>query len=257
MKRLRLFSAALGLLAWSALSAAQESNPTPGELMAKYVEAIGGEAAIRAVKTRVTEGEMNLPAMNLKGTLKTWNQAPSSMVVIGEFPGIGVDAKGTDGAVAWANDPFMGPRLLEGAEKAAFLRSATLDSDLRWQEMYPKAETVGSEDVGGKPAWKAVFTDAEEKQETRYFDKESGLVVRVDTTIDSPMGSVPVMSEVSDYRVVGDLKIPHLTTVTLPTAQVVVTLLKVEHNVEIDAALLAPPAEVAPLLAKPSTAPTP
>jgi len=84
-----------------------------------------------------------------------------------------------------------------------------------------------------------------------FFDKESGLLIRMVRFSKTVVGSVPVQVDYADYREVAGVKIPFQWNLTWTDGQSMFSLEDVKPNVAIDAAKFAKP--VAP--AKPAVAP--
>ena len=115
---------ALSLLTLAATQGAPLSAAT---LVNRYVQAIGGESAILAVTTRISEGEYD-NGRGLNTRFRIVEEAPNQGVTL-----IGPDAidaptgsgRGFDGAVGWDKN-FIGTglRTLEGRELAAAARDA-------------------------------------------------------------------------------------------------------------------------------------
>jgi hypothetical protein len=75
-----------------------------------------------------------------------------------------------------------------------------------------------------------------------FFDKESGLLVRLAHFAATAVGSVPMQIDYADYRDVLGLKVPFSWTTTWTTGQATTELSDVQLNVPIDAARFARPA---------------
>ena len=101
----RVCLAALIVLLVASVAAA-EDLPTPQQLVAKYVEAIGGEKAIRATTSMYTTGTMEMGAMGMSGAVEISVKAPNRMLMRMELPSIGVITTGFDGEVAWMDNPM-------------------------------------------------------------------------------------------------------------------------------------------------------
>ena len=92
--------------------------------------------------------------------------------------------------------------------------------------------------------------------ETRYYDKDSGLLVKVEQVVPSPMGQIPAVSMPADYRDVGGVKIPHKVEETIAgQVKILATLDKVEHNADVPAEKFQLPPEVKALVDKAGAAP--
>ncbi len=124
---------------------------------------------------------------------------------------------------------------MSGPERAFFVREATFNVDLKWRELTKTVETVGVEDVNGKPAYKikAVTTDGHAMY--LYYDKYSNLLVRVDAKVVTELGQVDVEVYPSDYKEVDGILVPHLTTQRMIGMLQTVRVDSVEFNVKIPA----------------------
>lgn len=71
---------------------------------------------------------------------------------------------------------------------------------------------------------------------TLYFDKESGLLVRLKRYSRSPIGRIPTQVDYADYREVGGIKIPFRWTFTWLDGRDSFELNDVQLNVPIEAA---------------------
>jgi hypothetical protein len=241
----------LGLLFAAALGAADDL-PKGETILDKYVEVTGGKAAYAKVKSDVSTGEMSLGAMGLKGKLTSYSQAPDKRLVEITIEGIGKISEGSNGEVAWSHSAMQGPRLKEGDEKTEALLQGKHGADAQWRELYTSAETTGVETVEGKECYKVTLTPKSGKPQTRWYDKTSGLLVKMAMTSKSPMGEIAVESLLSDYRKEGDLLMPHKITTKLAGQEMGMTIDKVEQNVEIPKDKFEPPAEVKALMNKPA-----
>jgi hypothetical protein len=236
------------LTGFQGLRAEEETLPDGAALLDKLLEASGGSAAYDKIRNRITRSSFEMPAAGLKMAMTIYQAKPNKNYTLMESEAIGKIERGTDGEVAWEKSMTTGPRIIEGEERVQFMRGVEFDVITRWREFYEKAECVGVENVNEKPAYKVVITPKEGDPETWYLDKESGLTIRVDITVQSPMGEVPVQSFHSDYREVDGIRMPHKVEATVMGQARVMTIESVEHNSEIPDDRFALPAEIRELL---------
>ena len=85
---------------------------------------------------------------------------------------------------------------------------------------------------------------------TRWYDKDSGLLLKMSMIAKSPMGEIQVESAMSDYRKEGDVVMPHKVVQHVATMEMVMTLDSVQQNAEIPKDKFEVPAEVKALLVK-------
>lgn len=216
-------------------AAADTALPTGEAVLDRYVEVTGGRDAYEKLKNRHFEATMEIEAMNIKGTLKSWQVNPSSMYTEIELPGFGQMTSGVNNDIAWDNNPMTGPRLLEGVEKLLAKRGAQMNPDLTWKEYIKSVECVALEDYDGKPAYKLISTPHEGKPITTWYDKETGLLLVTIMTFESQMGEIPMELVSEDYREVDGIKIPHKLTQKVMGNEVVIMTQKIEHNINIPA----------------------
>ncbi len=250
---LRWLSSALAstsfLLGLPQSQAAQE-QPKGETILDKYVEATGGKAAYEKVKTRISTGTVEITGAGVKGKITIIQSLPDLGLMKMELGQLGLTQQGYSSSTAWEVSPITGARLLEGDEKASAVRSSSLESDYNWRKFFTKAETAGIEDVEGKPAYKVILTPKEGNPTTSFYDKASGLLVRSDTTVKSPMGEISVSAIVSDYKDFDGVKVPLKVKQKVLTQEMVITIEKVEQNVDLPAGTFDLPAEVKALTEK-------
>jgi outer membrane lipoprotein-sorting protein len=244
-------SITIGIFFAAALCAADDL-PKGEALLDKYIEVTGGKAAYAKVKSEVTTGEMTLGAMGIKGKMTSYSQSPDKRVVEINIDGIGKILEGSDGKIAWSYSAMQGPRLKDGEEKEEALRQAKQNADSQWREQFTKAETTGVDTVEGKQCYKVEVTPKTGKPQSRCYDKESGLLVKITMTSKTPMGEITVDSFPSEYRKEGELLVPHKVLTKLAGQEMGMTIDKVEHNATIPAEKFEPPAEVKALINKPA-----
>jgi hypothetical protein len=208
--------------------------PKGEAVIAKYVEATGGQAAYDKVHSSISTGKMAMPKQGIEGKVTAYEAQPAKNYTVVDIPGIGQVEDGTDGTVAWEKSALQGARLKTGDEKAFAIRSANSQSRfVEWKKFYKSIETVGVEDVNGKPCYKVVLTPIEGKPETAYYDKANGLLVKESAVLVSPMGEVPVESEIGDYRKEGALLMPHKMKQSVVGQTMEITFEKIQQNPEI------------------------
>jgi len=215
--------------------------PTVQEILAKYVQAIGGKEANEKLKSRLSKGTIELAPMGIKGTFEAYNAAPNKSINKTTLDGIGEIIEGTDGATAWSINPLQGNRDKQGEELAQnklfnnFYRETMLD------KLYPKMELKGTEKIGTSEAYVVVGTPDNLPSETFYFDTKSGLLLRQDGTIISPEGKQPVKVFFEDYRDVDGVKVAFKTRAILPQIEIITTVTEVKNNVAVEDSKFAKP----------------
>ena len=128
---------------------------------------------------------------------------------------------------------MLGPQIKEGQEKADTLREASFDKLVDWRDDYENAECVGVEMLSDKPAYKVVLTPRGGKAQSFYFDKASKLLVKIELTVETPMGTVPVETFLDDYRSIDGLLLPHRSRIVAMGQERLVTTESIRQNVDL------------------------
>jgi photosynthetic reaction center cytochrome c subunit len=233
--------------------AAKPALPAVDQILAKYVEALGGEQALRKVTGRVITGTQYIPT-GPGGTTPTpaaverYQKAPNLAVTIYRAPTYAI-SEGFDGTTAWSQN--QAGRVTEPVKldigRAA--RAADIFEPLNLKKQYAQLTVRGIETVNGRDAYLVVGVPQGDKPESLYFDTQTGLLLRKQTVLPTPIGDSPFQMDFEDYRDTGSgVKIPfviHMNpanprTELAPNATLRIT--KVEDNTAIDAAKFVKPA---------------
>src|SRR5262252_4222060 len=147
----------------------QQKLPTADEIVSKYVEAIGGEKAIRSQTSLLQKGSIEIADANLSGTTEFYEKAPNKTAAVINITNFGLVQEGFDGKTGWSKDPQTGLRDKEGGELAATKLDSEFYKPVKIKELYPKLIVKGTEKVGDKDAYVIEATPAEGSVETWYF----------------------------------------------------------------------------------------
>jgi outer membrane lipoprotein-sorting protein len=219
---------------------ATAADLTAEQIIEKHIEATGGRAAYAKQTSLLMKGTIEMTGQSITGTITTYQKSPDKILVLIALTGLGDIRQGYDGKIAWSEDPFNGLQKLEGAEKARMAREAG-NSILRAKEIYKSIEVVGKEKVGERQTYKVKLTPKEGKPSYQYFDTETFLALRADSTQESAGGTVEVQAYLSDYRAVDGVKMPFKSKIVMPQGDMVVTITEAKSNVVIADAKFAYP----------------
>ncbi len=239
----------VAFVACAALPAQQTALPPAAGILDRFVEVTGGRAAYEKHHNEQASGALVLSAQGIRGDMTIYSAEPNKTVVKVTIAGVGEIVNGTDGTVAWEKSPFQGPRLIEGAELADLLREARFNGPIHWREMYAKAETIGEEKLGDEDAWKVRMTpQGEGHDETVWFGKKSGLMLKQAGTRSSSMGDISYENTFSDYRKVGGILSPFKGEEKAAGQDITTEMKTVNFDVEIPEGTFAVPADIKTLL---------
>ncbi len=223
--------------------------PSGESLLQHYIDKSGGAQAYAKAKSMSMSGKVEMEGRNISGTVTIMEEGHKSYTAM-EFPGIGKVEEGYDGDTAWEDSALQGPRVLDGDEKAAAKRAATLALISSWRDVFKEAKTVGPADVEGKPAWQVEMVAKEGKPETWFFDRDSGLVVKTSGVLSTAMGELSTELTMSDFRPVDGILTPFAMTQKAMSQTIVMRFDKISYNAPIPADRFAPPPSVKSLRKK-------
>jgi hypothetical protein len=240
MKRLASI-VALGLVAACAvLSAQTPALPTVDQVLEKYLAAMGGQAAFDKITTRTAKATIEIPDMSISGTMTMTEKAPNKSLVVVEIAQMTV-REGTDGTVAWDENPQTGLREKAGLELAEFKRGSIFNIETKLKTAYPKMNVTGRDTVNGRPA---IVIDAIPDQGSPvkiFFDSDTGLILKQAGSRETPEGPITFESFYDDYRTVDGIKQPHTLRQVTSRFTSVIRVTEMKHNVPVDDALFRKP----------------
>jgi hypothetical protein len=185
---------------------AAPAAPTAESILEDYITATGGRAAREAVTSMHATGSMRIQKLGVGGRVEMMMKAPDLAHITIEIAGLGTMESGSDGTTVWEKNAMTGARVLEGAERERGRRSAMLQSDILWRDLYQKVELVGEVEFEGRPAYKLEMTTTLGDVETAYFDRETKLQLGKEEISKTQMGEFPTRSLFYDYKSYGDIK---------------------------------------------------
>jgi tetratricopeptide (TPR) repeat protein len=215
------------------------SMPTADELIAKYIEAVGGAAAYKAKTSSVIKGTIDVVGVSRGDRIVMYAQAPNKMLDVIETQSRGTTKRGYNGRTGWERTA-TGLRILKNQELETTQEDADFYRFLNLRSLYKKITMVGMSKIGYRDVYvlEGQFTDRTSAR--LYFDAQSFLVVR----INKPMWFGTLYGEaetyLDDWREVDGIKTPFSMTVSYPKSTLTLTITEVKYNVPIDASIFEP-----------------
>ena len=240
MKRL-VSIVVVGLVAaCAALTAQTPALPTVDQVLEKYLTAMGGQAAFDKITSRTAKATIEIPDMGITGTMTITEKAPNKAMVVVEIAQMTV-REGTDGVVAWDENPQTGMREKTGLELAEYKRGSIFNIETKLKTAYPKMNVTGRDTVNGRPA---LVIDAIPEQGSIvkiFFDSETGLILKQAGSRETPEGPITFESFYDDYRTIDGIKQPHTLRQVTSRFTSVIRITEMKHNVPVDDALFRKP----------------
>lgn len=185
------------------------AQPSVDQILEKYVQAIGGQAAYEKVTTRAMKGTVEIPDDNVTGTAQVVAKAPGSFRLTLDIPGYGTVETVLDGENGWEKNPDTGTHTMSKTDLAVAQRDHHFYREVRLKELYPQMTAAGTDKVKGRAVNVIEAAPAGGQPEKFYFDAENGLLLKHDferVTLED--GIVQYEMLFADYRDVDGLKIP-------------------------------------------------
>ena len=221
--------------------------PAAREIIAKYVSAIGGEAAFKGVKSIRLRGQFTLAAQGLSGDVEIIAARPNRMrqkVTIGP---IGTIEQGFDGKNGWSLNPLAGPAIQTGRELAETRDDAMFDGQLYGPELVKSMTVEGRQVFEGTDAYKLKMTFHSGTVQTVYFAVATGLLLGNEAERATPQGVIPVVHVIREWKKFGPLMQPSSVIERGMQLESMVTVTSIEFDTVKDSEF-DPPAEVKALI---------
>jgi outer membrane lipoprotein-sorting protein len=228
-----LTTALLSLLAVAPPSIAQ----TAEDIVAKNLAAKGGAEKWKSVSSVKMTGKLTAQGRDVSMTVYT--KRPNLMRQDIVTPK-GTVVQGFDGVTPWILAPGADiPREVTGPQADAARSGADFDSPLiDYASKGHKVELVGKEKLGAKDVYHLKLTKKDGNVERYYIDAESGLEIKRVAEMSSGGATQALESELSNYKSVDGMMIPHTIKQSVNGSPVMeMTLEKVELNAPMSADL--------------------
>ncbi len=217
----------------------EASGPPADQLFDKYLQAVGGAAAIEKITSRVMKGTITFGDRNVP--IDIFSKDPDKRISFTHTPD-GDSVTAFDGHEGWLGTPGHAVREMHGPD----IDGASMDADLHFaahlKEMFSEVKVRGTEKVGEHDAYMVIGQRDGKTPLRLYFDEQSGLLVRLVRFGETPLGRLPTQIDYADYREAGGVKIPFRWTLARPGGRFTIQVSEVKENVPVDDAKFAKPA---------------
>jgi photosynthetic reaction center cytochrome c subunit len=205
--------------------------PTPDQLIDKYVQALGGAAAIQKVTSRVAQGSANVGGHQMP--IDIFEQSPDKRISFMHL-GNGDSVTAYNGHEGWLAAPGRPLRDMSSSD----IEAAKLDANLHFatdiKQIFAEFHVEHEEKIGDQSAYVISALRKGQPPLKLYFDEQSGLLLRELRLSESPLGLNPTQIDYADYRDVDGVKTPFRWTIARPNGRFTIQLEQVKQNVPID-----------------------
>jgi hypothetical protein len=197
------------------------------QIINNYVKAIGGAMAINAINDCKMTGSVSTMGQTLELTqlFKKPNLSSMSVTMGGMvaqkivFDGTKLKMSGMGGSAEFT----------EGAEFNEYKANAAICPEMDYVKNGFRLSVGDVEKINGKDAY-VLHVNKGQQTTTEYYDVVTGLKVKTSATLNTPMGEMQQITELSDYRPVNGVHFPHMMKQKVATMETVITVSKVEVN---------------------------
>jgi photosynthetic reaction center cytochrome c subunit len=213
--------------------AAAPALPTADEILNKYVQAVGGVAALEKINSRVEKGTINFGQQQMPVEVVT--KAPNKRVSVVHTPN-GDNITAFDGHAGWVGNPgSRPPRDMSAPENEAFGFDSTFYLPTELKKVFAQFRVQPATDkIGGHDVMQLIGVNPGKPPMRLFFDKESGLLVRSIRYADTPLGRNPTQVDYADYRAQDGVKVPFQWTVARPQGRFTIQVTELQQNVPVD-----------------------
>ena len=209
-------------------------------LVARYVEAIGGRAAIEQMPGRWERGRVEIPAQGMNLSYELF-AAANRMVQVTVIPGLGTIRSGFDGEVAWSINPAVGPQVLDGTQLQQSREGADPLAALHPERYVSAMQTLEETDFGGARCYRVRVTTPWGESYDEFFNKETGLIQGGIRQQISPQGSLEITAQITEYHTAGGVLLPRVTRARVMGMELVNTVDSTEVRAIPDSVFALPP----------------
>jgi photosynthetic reaction center cytochrome c subunit len=207
------------------------ASPSADEILNKYVQAVGGAAAVEKVTSREEDGTVTFGGQQFP--VEVFTKAPNKRISIVHTPN-GDNITAFNGNSGWLGNPGpRPPRNMNTQENEAASFDATFYLPTELKKMFAEFRVRPSEKIDGQEVVQLIGMKQGHPPTRLFFDKDSGLLVRSVRYSATPLGLNPTEVDYGNYHEEGGVKIPLQWTVARPNGRFTIQISKVEQNVPI------------------------
>ena len=179
--------------------------PSADDLFNKYIAAIGGQAAVDKLKSRMAKGTI-VQANGNSLQFELYQVAPDKFYQIVTTPQ-GTFERGFNGTVGWEKTA-RGVREITGGQLADLRAANNLFGLIKLKEQFTRTRVSGKDKIGDREVYVLNGTATDGKRQRLFFDVETGLLLRRITYTPTMIGVIPEQADFEDYRDVDGVKFP-------------------------------------------------
>jgi photosynthetic reaction center cytochrome c subunit len=216
------------------------STLTADQIIEKYVAALGGADAIRKIESRVMKGSTHVG--EVETPIEVYTKAPNKRVSITRSKDGSGSFTAFDGKGGWMGNTGRPARDMAPGEAMSAGLDAEFYLPLRLKELYPQLRKGQPERVNGFECETLIGNASPGHPAVRlYFDRQTGLLLRLVRMVDTPAGRNPTQVDYGDFRELDGVTIPYHWALARPNGRFMVQIAEIKSNVPIEDSQFAKP----------------
>jgi zinc protease len=205
---------------------------TAESVISRFLESIGGEEKLNAIADIAITMEGDVSGQKIGG--RHLFSAPNKYVVEMSMSGMALSKSVSNGTKMQTTQMGMAMPASEENLMESLVNNHPFP-ELIYSEAGVELTLVGSDEIDGMPVYIVEVAKPDGSKSFHAFDAETGLKVREEQTIESPMGAMAITSELKDYTDVGDgVMMPAVTRQKVGPQVITMTVKEVLVNKGID-----------------------
>jgi len=206
--------------------------PSADDVIEKYMQAVGGSAAVANVSSRVESGTVTF-GLGVGFPIEILTKSPSRQAMIVHLSA-GDSSTVFDGQNGWFRPPAGPVRDMPQADIAGAKLDADLQFPINVKKTFQQLKVIRTEKVGEHEAILLFATNSSGPPLELYFDRQTGLLLRQLRFGSSPLGLNPTQIDYGDYKTFDGVQVPLHLVITRPNRTLDIHLLQVTQNARID-----------------------
>jgi hypothetical protein len=220
--------------------------PSADEVFDRYIEALGGVERLNALNSFVARGTyLGFDTAGVSVPVEIYARSPNQRTIVVDLPGAD-NVRVIDGQSAWNTSAGTLMQIPVVALSGSELQGAKLEASLMFPGQIRQLLTdwrtgFATTLIDDRLVHVVQGTAADDTPVKFFFDRETGLLLRMVRFAHTRIGLNPIQVDYADYRTVSGVEMPFRFTVTWTDGRSVYELSEVQANAPIDDARFARP----------------
>jgi hypothetical protein len=217
------------------------------EVIAKYIQAVGGRENYLKNKSIHASGSFSMSTGGIKGVVDLYQKQPDIGLLKVKIQGLGEMQQGYDGKVGWLIDPRSGASLAKDRMLDQLRESTDFKLSIYDDSCFKLVKYEGIDTFAGKKCYKLKLITKSGTEMTDYFETDTAYLLGRKSRQASPQGEIDAESITTDYKAFGDIKLPTKLVQKGLGQEQTITFDTIEFG-KVDDAVFTPPPSVKALM---------